>query len=203
MRLTKLPARQAGLVALCLLAFISFVAAQTLPLVGDAARQAGGPQPAGASASPTPSLQPPVGAPASVPNRPGRRDLARYEKAGPFKVEAGMGGPERDAVLAPARSFLLGRWRARQLAHLVVQSPDADGRLLSSSFYVEPDGFGRWCVVAETASGTATHTFVKEVEVAEDGTPILNPTPEDEPRRTGRRALHLKESPEANSGVVF
>jgi hypothetical protein len=55
----------------------------------------------------------------------------------------------------------------------------------------------------ETASGTTAYPFVREVEVAEDGTPILNPTPEDAARRTGRRALHLKESPEANSGVVF
>lgn len=194
MRFTKLPVRRAGLVALCLSLLISFAAAQTLPLLRSGAQP---------SPSTAPSTQRPAAVPSPTPSRGGRRDLTRYEKAAPLSLRADVEGPERDALLAPARAFLLGHWRRHQLGQVVVEYADADGRpLSSSSLYVETDAAGRWCVVVETEGVTATYRSVEEVETSEEGTPILSPA-EEAARRPGVRALHLKESPEANSGVVF
>ena len=100
MHLHRFPVRQAGLLALCLLVFISFVAAQTLPFAQRGAtdwrRQ---PLQRGGDADADPVFTAPTGAPAAAPTHPGRRDLTRYEKGGQFKVGPGMRGPERDALL--------------------------------------------------------------------------------------------------------
>jgi len=204
MRRKYLPARRSVPVALCSLVLMGFVAAQTLPVVREALRpQAGAAGQSSAVASPTPSPPPQAVEAVRPPSQSRRRDLSRYDKAGPLAVGAELQRPERDALLAQARGFLLEHWRGRRHGHLLLHFPDADGRLLPSSYYVEQDDSGQWCVVLETPGGAETFRVIEEVELSEEGQPILEPTEEDGPRMSGRRGLHLKESPISNSGVVL
>lgn len=204
MRRKHFPVGRSLPAALCSLVLLGFVAAQMLPAVRDSLRapvKAAGQS--GASGSPTPSPQPEAAERVRPQSQSRRRDLARYDKAGPLTAGAEPQGPGREAVLAQARGFLLEHWRGRRHGHLVLHLPDADGRPLPSSFYVEPDEAGRWRVVLETAGGTETFGFVEEVELTEEGQPVLEPSAEDGPRLSGRRGLHLKESAESNSGLVL
>ncbi|MDQ3803401.1 MAG: hypothetical protein M3416_06045 [Acidobacteriota bacterium] len=204
MRRKYFPVGRSVPAALCSLVLVGFVAAQMLPAVRDSLRphvKAAGQSVAGVSPTPAP---PPEAAERFRPQSQSRsRDLSRYDKAGPLSVGAELQRPERDAVLAQARGFLLEHWRGRRHGQLVLHLPDADGRPLPYSLYVEPDEAGQWSVVLETAGGTETFRFVEEVELSEEGQPILEPTAEDAPRLTGRRGLHLKESPQSNSGLVL
>lgn len=201
MRPVSLPTKWAVLTASCLLICMGFVGAGTLPPTGKAGQRR--PGAVGTPvATPSPSPAPDAAVRAPLPAQSKRRDLARYDKFGPVSVGAEMSAPERDAVMARVRGFLLEHWRGRRLGHLVLNLPGPDGRPRASNFLIESDEAGRWCVVVETQGGTQTYRVVEEVELAEDGTPILDPTDEVQPR-SGRRGLHLKESPEANSGVVI
>jgi hypothetical protein len=194
--------RQSVFILVCGVLLAGLAATQTLPPVHSVTRQGHAAQtPTGAAPSPTPVLRPsdPAG-----PPRLKSRDLARYDKAGPFNVGADRtGGPVREAVMSQARAFLLEHWRGRRLGHLVINSSDAEGRPAASAFYVEPDEGGRWAVVRETAGGSETFRFVEEVEVPEDGPPLLGEPSEGVRPPAVRMGLHLKQSESANSGLVL
>lgn len=174
----------------------ALVVARTLPQSsGLAQRREGG------SAAPTPSpVQPPPGG-ISRPPQNSRRDLSRYDKLEPLTLVE-HSKPERDATLARIRSFLLEHWRGHRLGHVTISLPSPAGTPASSAFYVEPDSEGHWSIVLETAVGTETFRFVEEVDIPEDGPPIIDPHAEGQ-RSSGAKGLHLKQSERANTGMVL
>lgn len=186
-----------ALASVALLAILG--AAQVLPLVRVPAR-AGAQSSARPASSPTPSTK--VPAPASAGRR-GRRDLSRYDKAGPFNLGADLSQPAREASLKQIRSFLLEHWKGGRLGHLVVNLGSPGGRTETTAFYVEPDTDGAWAITLETDAGAETFTFVEEVEMPESGPPVMGGDAEGGQPRGGGKALHLKQSKEASSGLVF
>ena len=201
MRHIRYRLRQSAFVLICGVLLAGFAATQILPPAHSVTRQGHAAQTLpGAAPSPTPVLRP---SDSAAPPRLKPRDLSRYDKAGPFNVAARTGGPAREAVMSQARAFLLEHWRGQRLGHLVINSGDAEGRPAASSFYVEPDEGGRWAVVLETAGGSETFRFVEEVEVPEEGPPLLEESPEGVRPPAVRMGLHLKQSESANSGLVL
>ena len=82
--------------------------------------------------------------------------------------------------------------------------PDGEGRPTPSAFYVEKDEGGQWCVVLETSGRVQQFRFVEEVELPEGGgPPSLDSASRDRAKQAVVRGLHLKESADANSGIVF
>jgi hypothetical protein len=131
-----------------------------------------------------------------------QRDLTLYENAG--TISMGTDGQEstKRAALSQTRTFLLRRWNERSLGRVALVSIAPTGRPMTGNFYVERDGAGTWRVVLEaTGRPTEEFYFVEEIGVAGDGRPIL------EPRSDGSqlvsRAVHLKKSAGANSGLVL
>ena len=202
MQLSRLRAKQFVFVFTCALPMAGFVAAQALSLMPVNARPDAAARQQQSATSPTPAPATPPGEARTLPPQSRRRDMTRYEQAGPFTVPAAASPHERETVMAEARAFILAKWRARRLAHVSVGLPGDDGRPVKSAFYVERDEAGQWCVVLETVGNTQKFGFVEEVELAEDGPPILRPDDASTPR-SGLRGIHLKESAAANSGVVF
>lgn len=199
-RRIRLSLRQSAFVFSSGLLLAGLVALQSLPPVHSVTRQEPASQTLpGAPPSPTPVVRPPD---APAPPALKRRDLSRYEKAGPFAIADGMERSAREAAMAPARTFLLQSWRGRRLGRLVINSLDVDGRISSSAFYVEPDEGGQWVVVLERAGGSETFRFVEEVEAPEDEPPVLDKSGEAR-ASSGRTGLHLKQSESANSGLVL
>lgn len=190
MRLKHLRSRQVTFSIVSGLLLASFVAAQTLPLVRSAAL------PQGAAVAPTPT---PAATPAAAVQRKQskRRDLSQYAKAGPFNLAADEAGR------AQAHAFLLEHWRGRRLGHLSVSATDPEGRQTVSDFFVEPDGGGQWCVVLETPGGPETFRVVEEIDVPDAGPPVLGDRGARRRRPSGRKGLHLKQSPGSNNGLVF
>ena len=197
----KLSHIKLGGAALSSVALLSILgAAQVLPLMRHAAPVSAQSQAAPAS-SPTPSTKAP--APAPPGRHGGRRDLSRYEKAGPFAVGADLPRPARQAVMAQIRAFLLDHWRGRRLGHLLANFGGPDGRTEATAFYVEPDAAGAWTITLETDAGAETFTFVEEVEMPESGPPVIGGGAEGGRPGGSGKALHLKQSKEALSGLVF
>ena len=129
------------------------------------------------------------------------RDLSQYENAGTISMGTGSEST-RQAALTTTREFLLRKWEERALGRIALISQLPTGQPITGNFYVERDSVGSWRVVLE-ATGRASEEFyfVEEVGVGSDGRPILDPRPEG-PRPVSR-ALHLKKSASANSGLVL
>lgn len=201
MRHTRLRAKQVVFASTCGLLLAVFIAAQAQLFASSPASPSADPQSSpGARPSPTPA--PPAREDRTAAS-PGKRDLSRYEKAGTLSFNAGASKQERDSVLEQARGFLLRKWQARGLGQVILRRPDAHGRETLSAFYVEPDEGGRWCVVLETDGVAQRFGFVEEIEMPEDGPPIPGTPDDGTTPRTAGRALHLKESAKARSGLVF
>jgi hypothetical protein len=184
-------------IALFISALTVFVVAGTLPYGSGVAQKGGGVAP-----TPTPlPLQPQPGTVARTPQN-GRRDLSRYDKLEPLVI-AEQSKSKRDAALARARGFLLEHWRGRRLGHVVISFPGPADSLTPSAFYVEPDSEGHWTIVLETAGRTETFRFVEEVDIPENGPPIIDPHAGEQQRPSGAKGLHLKQSERANTGMVL
>lgn len=185
----------------CAVVLAILAAAQVSPLaISSSTGGAGAQMPTPASASPTPSLK------VSAPNPPagsGRRDLSRYDQAGPVAVPAGLPRAAREAVMAQVRAFLLDHWRGRRLGHLVAHLPGTRGGTEPWAFYVEPGGGGEWAITLEAGGRAETFTFVEEVELPADGPPVLEPGVESRGTQAGTKALHLKRDAEAMSGLIL
>lgn len=202
MRRNQLLNRRALLLFVCLSVLTSLLA-QTLPATPAAPQQGSGDNSRAAGASPTPSSSPPTGGASSMPRRPSPRDLSQYDRGGPFAVGAEASATAREAALAQARDFLLARWRNRRRAQMVLRVARPDGGMADSTFYVEPDESGGWCVVLVSDGGTEVFRVVEEVELSDEGTPLGDEAGGARPNRPAARGLRLKQSAEVNSGLVL
>ena len=198
----KPPRAKLGLSALSFAALLAIlVASQVSPLaLSSAPGGAVAQSPASVTAAPTPSPRVPTPSP---PPRPGRRDLSRYEQAGPFAVPAALPRPAREAAMGKIRSFLLEHWRGRRLGHLVAHLPGAQGGTEAWAFYVEPGAGGVWAITLEAGGRAETFTVVEEVELPADGPPVLGPSAEPQRPQAGARGLHLKQNSDAMSGLIL
>lgn len=178
----------------CTILLLSFVAAQTLSSQQKKTHS---------SASPASAPSPPPQNPPTVPPPPPQRDLSLYDQAGPFALSRELAPTARRAVLSQIRSFLWDHWQQRRRGYLTMSTPDAIGRSIASRFYVEPAENGNWCIRLETAGKVETFRVVEQVEVPEDGPPILNAAPGQRGRGSGSTGLHLKESAGAKAGMVL
>lgn len=130
-----------------------------------------------------------------------KRDLAGYVK-GAFIIEKDISKKAHRAALAQVRGALLNQWQGRKKAHVEVTSYTPAGLRKTSHFYVEPDEKGRWRIALEAQGEPEYFYVVEEVELPEDGPPVLNPEVR-RGRKSGMKGLHLKSSPEAGSGMVL
>lgn len=80
-----------------------------------------------------------------------RRDLAVYDKAGPYIIdnEPPFKG---DKYFGEIRSFLWEHWRERRLGLVKATFFSIEGDHTSSSFFVEPDAKGCWRIAVESES---------------------------------------------------
>jgi hypothetical protein len=73
-----------------------------------------------------------------------RRDVKRYDQAGPYVLDLKVGADARSKIEAQVREFLWGHWRRRRLGHLVFTAYSKEGEPSTSSYFVEPDQEGIW-----------------------------------------------------------
>lgn len=71
------------------------------------------------------------------------------------------------------------------------------------NFYIEPDGAGRWRITMETGAGTQNFYVVEQVDVPDDGPPVMRPSAERRRASRGTLGVHLKEKANANYGMVL
>jgi hypothetical protein len=75
------------------------------------------------------------------------RDLSKYKNIGPYVLgytpELRKGFAEKQADI---RELLWGAFRKHELAHVIVTIYSREGDKTVSSFFVEPDEDGRWCI---------------------------------------------------------
>ena len=72
-----------------------------------------------------------------------KRDLSKYEKAGPYRL--GLSAMHR-AAAADIRAFLWKHWSQRRLSTLNVTDYTKEGDRITRVFYIEPDQHGTWNV---------------------------------------------------------
>lgn len=86
---------------------------------------------------------------------------------------------------------------------MVLRFSRPGGGVTDSTFYVEPDETGNWCVVLVSDGGTEVFRVVEEVELREDGTPVAGEDATEGQNSRAARGLRLKQSAEANSGLIL
>lgn len=74
----------------------------------------------------------------------GKRDLTRYDKAGPYKVVHWRKDELR--TQAEIRGFVWDHWQRRRRGWLTVTTYTKEGAAITSSYFVEPAGQGKWKV---------------------------------------------------------
>ena len=141
--------------------------------------------------------------------RPMRRDLSRYDKAGPYVVDLKVGADARSKIEAQVREFLWDHWRRRRLGHLASKGYSKEGEPSTSSYFIEPDQAGIWHIsvtIERTrfARGGAKgewqerHEYcaysLERIEVPNDGLTPRIPIPDGESRPPGEYRLVLKDS---------
>ena len=84
-----------------------------------------------------------------------KRDLASYDQAGPYELNNDLHPHDADKILGEIRGFLWEHWKEKQLGLVKATFFSIEGDQTSSSFFVEPDAKGSWCVKVESVSVTA------------------------------------------------
>jgi hypothetical protein len=77
------------------------------------------------------------------------RDLSQYEVAGPYKMSFGQPHAEYERLEGQLREFLWVHWRRHQRGSVVATHQWVEG-FVRTSYFVEPDGQGRWMIVEYT-----------------------------------------------------
>ncbi len=76
------------------------------------------------------------------------RDLSLYNKAGPYTINFNKGGKLGYKQLGEVRRFLWEHWQQRRFAHITTTFYSKEGEQNTTSFYIERDENGSWCVLA-------------------------------------------------------
>ena len=77
-----------------------------------------------------------------------KRDLARYENGGTLDFNWEVAA-KHEEMKGKLREFLWERWQQKQLGFVVATFYSYHGDHTTHTFFVEPDGDGRWRVVSE------------------------------------------------------
>jgi hypothetical protein len=77
------------------------------------------------------------------------RNLARYDKSGPYTVGLALSAEERSAIEANVRAFLWNHWRRCRLARVEITHYSKEGEPSTSSFFIEPDNGGVWRIAVK------------------------------------------------------
>ena len=81
-----------------------------------------------------------------------RRNLAAYDKAGPYSIDNEPPWEKRERIIGEIRGFLWEHWKERRLGLVKAIFHSIEGDQTSSSFFVEPDAKGRWRIMVESES---------------------------------------------------
>jgi hypothetical protein len=81
-----------------------------------------------------------------------RRDLASYDKAGPYEFDNELHPRDADKLLGELREFLWKHWRERRLALITATFYTIEGDPTKSRYFVESDAKGIWRVRVDSES---------------------------------------------------
>lgn len=81
-----------------------------------------------------------------------RRDLAAYDRAGPYELNNDLHPHDADKILGEIRAFLWEHWKERRLGLVKATFFSIEGDHTSSSFFVEPDVKNSWRITVESES---------------------------------------------------
>jgi hypothetical protein len=146
----------------------------------------------------------------------GRRNLAAYDKSGPYSIDNEPPFEKREKMAGEIRGFLWEHWKEQRLGLVKATFFSIEGDHTSSSFFVEPDAKGRWRIAVESESNISallpkgrkpqreiTHDdydLIDRVEATgESSAPSI---PEQEVRQPQTYRLRLKNS-RTNSVRIF
>jgi hypothetical protein len=87
-----------------------------------------------------------------APGQRARRNLAAYDKAGPYSIDNEPPWEKRDKIAGEIRGFLWEHWKERRLALVKATFFSIEGDHTSSGFFVEPDAKGCWRITVESES---------------------------------------------------
>jgi hypothetical protein len=97
-------------------------------------------------------LSPNLLAQCNTPGRKIRRDLASYEKAGPYNFDNELHPRDADKLLVELRGFLWKHWRERRLGLVAATFYTIEGDPTNSCYFVESDSKGVWWVRVDSKS---------------------------------------------------
>jgi hypothetical protein len=140
-----------------------------------------------------------------------KRDLARYDDGGNFDFNWAAGPEAHERMRPKLRQFLWEHWSQKRLGHVVAAFYSIEGDPIRHTFYIEPDGNGRWHVVSEyereccwsyallkkkrkrkLEKGKWSFDTVERVEQTEKGKGAWKVIPEGENREPGTYWLRLR-----------
>lgn len=81
-----------------------------------------------------------------------RRDLAAYDRAGPYELNNDLHPHDAAKILGEIRGFLWEHWKERRLGLVKATFFSIEGDHTSSSFFVEPDAKNSWRITVESES---------------------------------------------------
>jgi len=139
-----------------------------------------------------------------------RRDLASYDKAGPYEFDNELHPRDSDKLLGELREFLWNHWRERRLGLVTATFYTIEGDPTKTSYFVESDAEGVWRVRVDSDSTISallpkgkkprreiTHDDYDNVERVEPSTTSAADSkliPDDEVRQPQTFKLRLKNS---------
>jgi len=138
-----------------------------------------------------------------------KRNLAAYDKAGPYSIDNEPPWEKRERMAGEIRGFLWEHWKDRRLALVKATFFSIEGDHTASSFFVEPDAKGCWRIRVESESiisalllkgrkprheiSQEDYDEIDRVEAGGSG-PSVIPIPKDEIRHPQMYQLRLKNS---------
>ncbi len=146
-----------------------------------------------------------------------RRNLAAYDKSGPYSIDNEPPWEKRERMFGEIRGFLWEHWKAQRLGLVKATFYSIEGDHTISSFFVEPDVKGCWRITVESESTISallqkgkrprreiTHEDYDEIDRIETSGsgPTLIPIPKDEVREPQMYQLRLKNN-RTNSVRIF
>jgi hypothetical protein len=81
-----------------------------------------------------------------------RRNLAAYDKAGPYSLDNEPPWEKREKMAGEIRGFLWEHWKERRFGLVKATFFSIEGDHTSSSFFVAPDANGCWRITVESES---------------------------------------------------
>ena len=146
----------------------------------------------------------------------GKRNLAAYDKSGPYFFDNEPPWERRERMAGEIREFLWEHWKERRLGLVKATFFSIEGDLTSSTFFVEPSAKGHWRIVVESESIISSllpkkrkprpeinrdyYNLVDRVDPTSDK--LAPSIPEDEVRQPQTYRLRLKNR-QTNSVRIF